>query len=469
MKVRIEEVFMFMVLFQMVPNNVLGYEYQATKPYAQQEHKKTAKYHLLPKEVDSSLRLLSKIKDFTNQRDSKNISPEIYLQRLTKLRDALMAKKLQEEMKLEKEPTIKSQSYVKEENNDKEETEILHNIVNKSNTYESEKRHAKPRHHGMVLSQEKQLKSTTDILPEDVTLSMDINMPIKELHNKSKKNSKNNTKQMVHTYLDVLDNILQANEDLPDEFTTSPLGHEITNNGKTETTTVLQVFNRKVNDQTVIVNNIQTDNDDYTTESQQFLTETLDNNHKRTLTPTETSNKKYLSRNIITKHKENARGYDGYDEDDFKYAQQDLPYKHQTERDLSKLVEDKPYRTRTNDRIRMQHLNRDHHSSDKHHGKYHDNQVNLNDNNQYLDNFYNDYNLNDDEHREPSDDKDKDKDEDRDEYKDINDDDDTSILDILIMIMVAILATQCCILLFLFVLRDKIITNLIFKYGQIKV
>lgn len=42
------------------------------------------------------------------------------------------------------------------------------------------------------------------------------------------------------------------------------------------------------------------------------------------------------------------------------------------------------------------------------------------------------------------------------------------LLDTLILIMLAILATQCCIMAFLLLLKDKLITNLTFKYGQIR-
>uniref|UniRef100_A0A8D8T0X7 Uncharacterized protein n=1 Tax=Cacopsylla melanoneura TaxID=428564 RepID=A0A8D8T0X7_9HEMI len=43
------------------------------------------------------------------------------------------------------------------------------------------------------------------------------------------------------------------------------------------------------------------------------------------------------------------------------------------------------------------------------------------------------------------------------------------LMEILILIMICIIVTQCCILALLFVLKDKLIVNLTFKYGQIKV
>lgn len=44
-----------------------------------------------------------------------------------------------------------------------------------------------------------------------------------------------------------------------------------------------------------------------------------------------------------------------------------------------------------------------------------------------------------------------------------------SISQTIIMFMIAVVATQVCILTFLFILKDKIIACLTFKYGQIKV
>ncbi|KAL1458316.1 hypothetical protein WDU94_008477 [Cyamophila willieti] len=50
-----------------------------------------------------------------------------------------------------------------------------------------------------------------------------------------------------------------------------------------------------------------------------------------------------------------------------------------------------------------------------------------------------------------------------------DDDDGIPLIDTLILLMVCIITTQCCLLALLYILKDKLIMNLAFKYGQIKV